>query len=178
MVCLVRGLASIALGVAVLAVPEATLELLVRLLGVYAMLAGLVAIAGGARRNAEAGAWRGWLVIGVFDVMLGGGALVWPGAAALALLWPVAVALWAVLGGAALVVAAGQFRLQTTSRWLLRVGGLVAVVFGGVLAVVALPGTQPIVPLMGGFALLAGTLLLGGGVGVLRTPTPRHQPAD
>jgi uncharacterized membrane protein HdeD (DUF308 family) len=178
MVCLVRGLASIALGVAVLAVPEATLELLVRILGAYAMLAGLVAIAGGAWRNAEAGAWRGWLVLGLFDVMLGVGAFVWPGAVALALLWPLAVTLWTVLGGAALVVAAGQFRLQATSRWLVRAGGLVAVVFGGVLAVAALPGTQPIVSLMGGFALVAGTLQLGGGVGVLRTARPRDQPAD
>jgi uncharacterized membrane protein HdeD (DUF308 family) len=169
--CLIRGLASIVLGAAVLALPEVTLEVLVRLIGVYALLAGVVAIAGGATA-------RAWLVVGALDLVVGIGVFAWPGAAALALLWPLAVTIWAVLGGVAMILAAGRFRPQSSGRWLLRASGVVAVGFGVVLTVVAVPGTQPLVWLVGGYALLAGALWLGVAVSVVQTFTPRGQPAD
>ena len=43
----------------------------------------------------------------------------------------------------------------------MRASSLVAIAFGVVLAVAALPGTQPIVWLVGGYAVVAGALLLG-----------------
>jgi hypothetical protein len=118
------------------------------------------------------------LVLGALDLLLGFGAFVWPGVAAPALLWPAAVTIWAVLGGSALVLAAGHVKPLGTGRLLLRATGLVAVVFGVALAVVALPGMQPIVWLVSGYAFTTGALLLGAAVGVVQTSTTRDQPAD
>jgi uncharacterized membrane protein HdeD (DUF308 family) len=118
LVCLVRGVASVLLTLAVLALPEASLDSLLHLIGGYAILVGLAALAGGAMG-------RVWLVVGMLDLLLGLGVFVWPGAAALALLWPAAVTLWAVLGGATLVVAAEQIWLPTTGRRLVRANGAV-----------------------------------------------------
>lgn len=113
-----------------------------------------------ARPCEESGVWHAWLVLGVIDLMLGVGVFVWPGASALALLWPVAVAIWAVLGGVTYFVAAGRFRHRST-RCFMRASGVVAFAFGVVLAAVAVPGTRPIVWLVGGHALVAGALMLG-----------------
>jgi uncharacterized membrane protein HdeD (DUF308 family) len=83
-----------------------------------------------------------------------------------------------LVGGVAMILAAGRFRPQSSGRWLLRASGVVAVGFGVVLTVVAVPGTQPLVWLVGGYALLAGALWLGVAVSVVQTFTPRGQPAD
>jgi uncharacterized membrane protein HdeD (DUF308 family) len=56
-----RGLASIAVGVAALVWPQRTLELLLRLIGGFVIVTGLLAVAGGARRYDKSGVWRPWL---------------------------------------------------------------------------------------------------------------------
>jgi uncharacterized membrane protein HdeD (DUF308 family) len=117
------------------------------------------------------------LALAMLDLGVGIGVFVWPGASAVALLWPVAVALWAVLGGIAQFVLAGQFNRSRASRLLLRGWGLFTIVFGIVLAVVALPGTQPIVWLVGGYGVLAGALMLGTTISVLRSSGLQDQPA-
>jgi uncharacterized membrane protein HdeD (DUF308 family) len=173
----IRGLASLLLGAAAVGWPDASLEVLVRLIGVYVVIVGIVAIAGSAPHADQTGFWRTMLALGVLDLGLGIGVFVWPGASAIALLWPIAVALWAVLGGLALFVAGGQFNRVRASRLLLRTCGLFTIVFGVVLAVVALPGTQPIVWLVGGHAIVAAALMLGAASSLWRGPGLQDQPA-
>ncbi len=160
LMCLSRGLASVVLGVTALLLPEPTLELLLRLIGGYVIVASLLAVAGGARLYDTRGVSRAWLVLGAVDLTLGVGVFVWPGASALALLWPVGVSAWSLLSGIAQLVAADRLGDQGWSRLLLRANGAFAFIFGIVLAVVALPGTQPVVLLVGVYAVVAGALML------------------
>jgi uncharacterized membrane protein HdeD (DUF308 family) len=173
----IRGLASLLLGAAAFTRPEANLEVLVRLIGGYVAVVGIVAVVGAIKLVDEAGTRRPVLALGVLDLGLGIAVFAWPGASAIALLWPVAVTLWAVLGGIAQFVIAGQFNCVRASRILLRTCGLFTIVFGVALAVVALPGTQPIVWLVGGHAVVAAALMLGVAISVWRSPGLQDQPA-
>jgi hypothetical protein len=68
---------------------------------------------------------------------------------------------WALLEGVLQIVGAVRLGRWHPSRWLLGASGVVAMTFGILLGVSRLPGTAPIVWLVGGYALVTGALLLG-----------------
>ena len=156
-----RGVAALLVGVTAFAWPSAALEDLVRLMGVYAAGVGGVGLVGAARASFEGHpAPRAWLALCVLDLGFGVAVFVWPGASALALLWPVGPAVWALGEGVALLLAARHVRADAASQRLLRVLGGLAIVFCVGVAVPWLPGTTAIVWLVGGYFVVIGVLAL------------------
>jgi uncharacterized membrane protein HdeD (DUF308 family) len=152
----IRGVGSIVLGAVVILRADPELESLAKVIGVYALGAGVVALCGGVMMvNRSTGPLL--LVMSGLDLLLGLAVFVWPGASAVALLWPVALVVWALLEGVVQLIAAARFRFQGASRWL-GVGGALTLAFSVVLAVPLIPGTNPIVWLVGGYAIVYGAV--------------------
>jgi len=134
----IRGIAAIVFGILALVWPGPTLAVLVLLFGAYAFVDGvtlLVALARGdvlARRHKWATALMG--ALGIIASIV---ALVWPGMTALTLLYLVAI--WAISTGFLQIVAAIEFRREIDGEGWMVLGGILSIVFGGLL--VAFPGS-------------------------------------
>jgi uncharacterized membrane protein HdeD (DUF308 family) len=156
----VRGVAAIIFGILALAWPVPTLAALVLMFGAYAFVDGiamLVALARGdvlARRHAWATALKGVLGI-VFAVAT----LFWPGMTALTLLYLVAI--WAMSTGTLEIVAAIEFRREIHGEIWMILGGVLSIVFGGLLVVFPGTGLLSLVWLVGFYAIVFGFSSLG-----------------
>jgi uncharacterized membrane protein HdeD (DUF308 family) len=150
-----RGLAAVVFGLAALLLPLDTPALVGRVFGAYAILEGALAVLTGLR-----GAPRGGLSVaeGVSGIAAGLVALAWPGAAALVLLYVIAV--WAVASGVLGMLAAFALRREMEGEWLLFVVGALSVALGVAMAVSPGVGLLSLVWLVGLYALLAGLALI------------------
>lgn len=109
-----------------------TLPVLILSLGAYILIDGIVTIVGGTKASGG----RKWLLLveGTLSVMAGVIAIALPGVAGLAVVYVIAA--WAVLSGVSKIASA--LRGRTEHEWLMVASGVLAVIFGVVLAV--LPG--------------------------------------
>ncbi|MGD9920363.1 MAG: HdeD family acid-resistance protein [Pseudorhodoplanes sp.] len=151
---LVRGLLVAALGIAAIIWPKSTLELLVRLVGLYLSFDGIVSLVAAFRARDL----KTYLAPGLISVLVGGVLLFWPDVTGRLLL--IIVGLWAVLQGATLLWAGYDADANDPDRSLaMTVGGIVALV--GVILVLW-PGTGAVTIswLIGLAALVIGGLLI------------------
>ncbi len=126
---LVRGLLAVALGIAAIFWPKATLELLVRLVGLYVLFDGIVSLVG-AFRAQELGAY---LVPGLISVAIGAILLFWPDITGRLLL--IIVGIWALFQGVTLFWAGRQADANDPERSLaMSIGGVAAI--AGVILVI------------------------------------------
>jgi uncharacterized membrane protein HdeD (DUF308 family) len=155
---MIRGVAAIAFGILAFLVPGLTLLGLVLLFGVFALVDGAFSLITGIRRHEDGR--RDWLLVigGLAGIAAGVIALIWPGISALALL--ALIAAWALISGAAEIVAAIRGRVFR-GRWLMLLDGIVSVLFGILLIVAPGPGALAVVWLIGAYAIVSGVLLLG-----------------
>jgi len=151
---LVRGLLAVALGIAAIFWPKATLELLVRLVGLYVLFDGIVSLVG-AFRARELSAY---LVAGMISVAIGGILLFWPDVTGRLLL--IIVGIWALLQGVTLAWAGWQTDANDPERSLAMTIGGVAAIAGVILVVWPGTGSVAISWVIGIAALLVGALLL------------------
>jgi len=151
---LVRGLLAVALGIAAIFWPKATLELLVRLVGLYVLFDGIVSLVG-AFRARELGAY---LVPGLISVAIGGILLFWPDVTGRLLL--IIVGIWALFQGVTLAWAGWQTDADDPERSLAMTIGGVAAIAGVILVVWPGTGSVAISWVIGIAALLVGALLL------------------
>lgn len=135
---LLRGLFAIAFGIIALAWPGITLLALVFLWGIYAVVDGVMDLAGAFGSGERAGGNR-WLLalMGVLGIGAGIVAFVWPGITAVVLLWVIAI--WAIVTGIAEVVAAIRLRKEMEGEVWLGLSGVLSVVLGVIL--IAQPAT-------------------------------------
>ena len=151
---LVRGLLAVALGIAAIFWPKATLELLVRLVGLYVLFDGIVSLVG-AFRARELGAY---LVPGLISVAVGAVLLFWPDVTGRLLL--IIVGLWALFQGVTFFWGGRQADPTDPERSLaMTIGGVAA--FAGVILLIW-PGTASVAIswVIGIAALLVGALLI------------------
>ena len=156
----IRGIAAIVFGILALVWPGPTLAVLVLLFGAYAFVDGvtmLVALARGdvlARRHKWATALMG--ALGIIASIV---ALVWPGMTALTLLYLVAI--WAISTGFLQIVAAIEFRREIDGEGWMVLGGILSIVFGGLLVAFPSSGLVTLVWMVGFWAELFGFSSLG-----------------
>ena len=131
-----RGLAAILFGFLVWVWPGLTLLVFTFLFGIFAIAAGLFALLGAVRSAEENRRWWLLAIAGVVSIIIGILAFLWPGHAAIAILYLVGI--WAVVTGILEIAAAFRSRQTTTSEWLLILGGVISIIFGIVL--MASPG--------------------------------------
>ena len=125
-------------GLAALFLPGLVLEVLILLLGAYALVDGILAVVVVAFGSSGRGVHRPLLLLeGVIGILFGIVALFWPGLTALALLY--VVAFWVIFTGIARIVMAIMLRLMIENEWSITLSGVLSVILGIVL--ILLPGT-------------------------------------
>lgn len=136
---LLRGLAALAFGIIILAWPKSTVKVLVILFGVFALAAGVVAIAAAIAEMREERGYFLSLALGIVSLIIGIIALTRPGTALLAILY--AIAAWAILYGFLMVVSAFELpKVFSRAKWLLALTGAISVIIG--ITLFMLPGVS------------------------------------
>lgn len=159
----VRGLVAVVLGVILMAFPVETVVVLVRLVGAFLVIDGVVGLVDGLRERTAAAPGWGWRVAaGAVGVLLGGALLIWP-KASIAVLAAILGA-WAVIGGLLAVVSALGIRRVPGSGWAWSaLWGAATLAFGLVLLLAPLSGVAAIAWTVGLYAVLSGAVLVAAG---------------
>ena len=154
---LIRGIASIAIGILAIGWPGMTIAVLVGIFGVYAIIDGITNLfIGFSRGRAGDRAWA-HVVQGLVGIGAGVLTFLWPGITALALVFFIAA--WAVMTGMFEIVAAIRLRKVIQGEWLLALSGALSVAFG--VLVFAFPGAGAVgIALVLGFYAIATGLIL------------------
>ena len=151
---LLRGLLALGLGVGALVWPGLTLALLIRLIGLYAMLDGVAGVVGSIRHREL----QPYLVLSLASLAVGAILIFWPGVTVKGLL--ILLGFWAVLQGANLFLAGRGAEIDDPNRALLTTTGTVLAVIGLVLIIWPGVGVITISWLVAALAFLIGALLV------------------
>lgn len=157
-----RGVLLVVLGLLLLVEPLGTLVALIWVFGVFAVVDGAVVLLQALLARGRPG--FGWLVAeGLVGIGFGALIMLWPGATALVLFY--LLALWLiVLGVTAVVVAVTQFRARDLAWAGTLVFGLIAFLFGLLLAIRPQGTVDVIVTVYGLFAFVAGVVMVVAGL--------------
>jgi uncharacterized membrane protein HdeD (DUF308 family) len=149
----INGILSLAFGVIVIVWPGISLEALTIVFGVYAAIAGVVALSAVLRGYVTQG--RGWLVLwGLVSIAVGVVAFVWTDISALALLY--LIGSYAISIGIVTIGGAFWLPLDGTDRALLTLSGIVGILFGIVMFAEPGAGALVLLALIAAFALVRG----------------------
>lgn len=154
-----RGVIALAFGFAALAWPAVTLLWLVAVFAVYALVAGVIAVATALNGRGKDERW--WLILLMGLVSIGAGliALAYPEATIVALLLLIGVN--ALVTGMLDVILAVQLRKRIGGEWLLFASGILSALFG--ILVVLFPidaGALTLVWMVSLYAILIGMICL------------------
>jgi len=157
-----RGVVGVLLGLFTFAWPGITLAGIVLVFGAYALIDGVVSLAGALRAIQARERW-GVLVL---EGLVGIGAAVvtafWPAITALALVYIIAA--WAIITGVLEISAALRLRQYIRGEWLLALGGIASVIFGFLVMIAPIAGALVIALWFGAYALLFGVLMVALGI--------------
>src|SRR5262249_31730126 len=123
-----RGVLGILLGLIAFAWPGITLAGLVMLFAAYAVIDGVVSIAGAVRAARAHERWRGLVIEGIVGIAAAAVTLLWPAITTVALI--LLIGAWAVITGAMEISAALRLREYISGEWLLLLSGVASLVFG------------------------------------------------
>jgi len=180
----INGVLSLAFGIVIIAWPGISLEALTIVFGVYAAIAGVVALSAVLRGYVTQG--RGWLVLwGLVSIAVGVVAFVWTDISALALLYVIGA--YAIAMGIITIGGAFWLPLDGTDRALLTLSGIVGILFGIVMFAEPGDGALVLLALIAAFALVRGAAELVVAIGGKRlverdlkraVQRPKAQPAQ
>jgi uncharacterized membrane protein HdeD (DUF308 family) len=157
----IRGIVAILLGILAFTWPGITFHALILLFGAYALIQGVVCIAGAVRAAGVRERWGALLLEGVIAILAAAITFFWPAITGLALVY--IIAFWAIVTGVAEISAAVRLRKEITGEWLLALAGVLSVLFGVIMAAVPLAGFVVIAIWFGAYAFLFGVVLLALG---------------
>jgi uncharacterized membrane protein HdeD (DUF308 family) len=129
-----RGIAAVAFGLIVLALPSSTIASLVLLFAAYVVADGVFAIVAGARAAHQFERWWTLMLEGVINLTVAGAVLVWLALAVVPLVHLASA--WALLTGGLMLAAAHRLS-STHGRWLLAFGGGVSAGWGALAGALA-----------------------------------------
>jgi uncharacterized membrane protein HdeD (DUF308 family) len=148
-----QGLASVILGVLLLAWPEISVYALTIVFGIYTLATGITAFAGAF--SSQSKDERGSLVLsGLLGIVVGVIVLVWPSISALALLYVIGI--YAVMLGTLAIISSFRLPLDGRDSALMALTGLVSIVFGIVIFAKPGAGALAVLALIAAFALVIG----------------------
>jgi uncharacterized membrane protein HdeD (DUF308 family) len=157
----IRGLVALIVGAIAFVWPGITLAALVILFGAYALIDGVVSLAGAWRASRAHERWGVLLLEGIAGIVAAVIAILWPGITAYALV--VLIAAWALVTGAFEIAAAVRLRKHISGEWLLALSGVVSILFGFLIIAFPLAGALAIAYMVGIYAFVFGLLLLALG---------------
>lgn len=154
---LIRGIAAIVLGIAVLVVPGLSLDLLVTFFAAYLFVDGIFAIITAVTHTSYP---RWWLMAleGLISVLAGIAAFLFPGAAVLTFFY--IVVFWAIATGIIEIISAIELRKQIDNEWWLIIGGALSVIWGIVLLLYPGAGILTLLWLFGVLAIAFGAMIV------------------
>ncbi len=152
-VVLLRGVLAILFGVLAYSWPGLTALILVTIWGVYALIDGVFGAIAGIR-----GKWTSLVIMGLLGIAAGLVALLWPGLAAVSLLWVLAI--WVIVAGAMQIAAAIRLRKEVQGEWMWIVSGLLMVGLGLVFFLRPGAGILSVTWLLASLAIVWGILLV------------------
>ena len=153
-----RGAIAIAFGILALVWPNLTLLVLVALFAAYALLGGVVSIAGAVKSRKDDSDWWLLLLLGLISVAAGVVAIVYPVLTALVLV--LVMAANALFTGVLDIVAAVRLRKIILHEWMLVLSGAASIVFAVLVFLFPGAGALAMVWLISFYALLTGMLML------------------
>jgi uncharacterized membrane protein HdeD (DUF308 family) len=154
---LLRGIAAIIFGGLALSWPGMTLVTLILFYGAYVLADGVLAIVAAITGGTLAPRW--WLaVVGLLGIAAGLLTFMMPGVTALVLLYFIAG--WAIATGVFQIIGAIKLRKEIDNEWLLVLGGLISVLFGGAMFAAPGAGALALVTVIGIYAIVIGVLLV------------------
>jgi len=151
-----RGVAALLVGVLAFGWPGITLTVLVWIFAAYLLADGVFALIAGLTAAQLHRRWWPLAVEGALDLAAGALAFLWPGIALLTFVYIAAI--WAILSGAALLVAALRLRAQGES--ILVFAGLLSLGWGLVVLFWPIAGELALAWWIGAYALLFGGFML------------------
>ena len=155
---LIRGIAAVLLGVVALVQPRISLAVLLALFGAYALIDGIFAIVVAFRKHGGS-PWWALVIEGIAGILVAAITFFAPRVTALALLYLVAG--WAIVTGIAEIVAAVRLRQIIQREWLLALSGVLSIIFGVLIAAQPRAGLTTLVWLIGIYAIVFGSALIG-----------------
>jgi uncharacterized membrane protein HdeD (DUF308 family) len=158
----VRGLVAILLGILTLAWPGITVGALVILFGAYALIDGILNIAGAWRASKAHERWGVLVIEGVVGIIAALVTFAWPAITAIVLVYVIAA--WAIVTGIFEIAAAIKLRKHISGEWLLALAGVASIVFGVLLMSAPLVGALVIAIWIGVYELIFGGMLVGLGL--------------
>lgn len=173
---LVRGIAAILFGVAAFAWPGLTAAVLVLLFGAYVLVDGIFGIVDSIRYRDRLDRWWLWLLDGLLGVGVGALTLFMPGISVFVLL--MVIAGWAIAGGVLRIIAAIQLRREIEGEWLLGLGGVLSIFFGGLLVAMPGAGILSLVWLIGIWAVMFGVIFMMLAFRLRKAGKDRPAPAE
>jgi uncharacterized membrane protein HdeD (DUF308 family) len=151
-----RGLCAVIAGVFSVMHPHLTFFLLVIVIGVNALIDGLVCIFLGFHGGTDGRSWWEMILLGLIGVGFGIAALVQPGTIALVLLSFVAA--WAIVRGIFEIIVAIRLRKEIEEEWLLGISGVLSIAFGALLLAKPIVGLAAIGAVIGVFLFVFGVM--------------------
>ncbi len=158
----IRGLLGMLAGIITFLWPGITFMALVFLFAAYALVDGVVNLAGAIHAIAAHERWGALLFEGIAGIAAAVITFFSPGITALALVLVIAV--WAILTGIAEIAAAARLRRLIPGEWLLAVSGVLSIVFGVLVLAVPFAGALVISLWFGAYALIFGVALVSLGL--------------
>lgn len=159
----IRGVLAILFGIIALAWPDKTAAVVIWVIGIFAVVDGIVEIVEGIRRRGTGSGTALLVTMGVLSLAVGVVLLVWPGKTAIVLTW--IVGFWAVVYGLFQTVASLDLRKVPGSGWGWGVvAGLLGIVFGLLVLFNVNAGLVSIVWLLALFAIVWGVMLIAFGI--------------
>ena len=154
----IRGVIAIAFGILALLMPGLTLAALILLFAAYAIVDGASHVVTGIRQRSGDRPDGLMILGGIVGIAVGVIAAILPGVTALFLL--TLIGAWAIVTGAAEIVAAYRLRKAISGEWLLALQGIISIAFGLYVWIFPGAGALAVVWLIATFAIASGVILL------------------
>ncbi len=155
---LIRGVAAILFGIAVILAPGIALAVLVTLWGVYALVDGVFAVIAGFRGRETNRNWWVTILEGAVSIIAGIVAFLFPALVAGVLLYVIAI--WAIITGVLEIVAAIQLRKEIEGELWMGLSGLASIVFGVLLILFPGAGILTLLWLVAAYSIVFGVVMI------------------
>ncbi|MBU0670530.1 DUF308 domain-containing protein, partial [Patescibacteria group bacterium] len=157
-----RGCVAILFGIIALGWAGITIELLVYLFSFFALLAGILSLAGAVMAMKYHKKWWIFLIYGLVDVAIGIIVLSWPGLSLAVLIYLIAI--WAVASGTVQLFAAVASGWSDAPKWVLVLGGILSIVLGLLIMFYPIETTVVLIWFLAIYAIIFGITMIIVGI--------------
>jgi uncharacterized membrane protein HdeD (DUF308 family) len=157
----IRGGFAIVLGLITIIWRSITLDFLIPAFFAYALIDGLIAMAGAVRAAEEGERWGSLMIEAAAGITIAIAGAAWPAMTALKFIYVIAT--WALVTGVFELISATRLRRHVRGEMLLALSGVASLVLAGLMFMLPLAGVSAIALWIGVYAVTFGALLAGLG---------------